>query len=94
MIRANLHCLDDDEILPNESLDGIEVSSTQEHRTLTNRAKGTKRQKVTDGFNASLGDMASSFKKFVECTNANLDKLVNGLYVNHENELGIKVVDG
>ncbi|KAM7522226.1 hypothetical protein LguiA_012128 [Lonicera macranthoides] len=94
VIRANFHCLDDDEILPNDGLDGIEVSSTQEHRTPSiNRGKGTKRPKVTDGFNASLGVMASSFKKFVECTNANLDKLANGLYVNHENELGKKVVD-
>ncbi|KAM7495614.1 hypothetical protein LguiB_030223 [Lonicera macranthoides] len=94
VIRANFHCLDDDEILPNDGLDGIEVSSTQEYRTpSTNRGRGTKRKKVTDGFNASLGDMASSFKKFVECTNANLDKLANGLYVNHENELGKKVVD-
>ncbi|KAM7510879.1 hypothetical protein LguiB_009754 [Lonicera macranthoides] len=37
--------------------------------------------------------MASSFKKFVECTNADFDKLANGLYVNYENELGKKVVD-
>lgn len=80
VIRAKFHCLDDDEILPNEELDGIEASSTQEHRTPTNRTKGTKRQKITSGFNASLGDMASSLKKFVECIDANLDKLTNGLY--------------
>ncbi|KAM7509082.1 hypothetical protein LguiA_019535 [Lonicera macranthoides] len=64
------------------------------HTSSTSRTQGrNKRAKISDELATSLEEMALLFKKFVENTNANLDKLANALCMSHEMELGKKVVD-
>ncbi|KAM7497880.1 hypothetical protein LguiA_022294 [Lonicera macranthoides] len=93
IIRANIHNIseNDDDINTSE---GIEVSSTENHHTSsTSRTKGRKRAKTSDGYSSSLGEIATSFKTFVQSTNENIDKLANAICMNHETELGKKVVE-
>ncbi|KAM7461678.1 hypothetical protein LguiA_029799 [Lonicera macranthoides] len=92
-IRANIHNIseNDDDINASE---GIEVSSTEKHHTSSiSRTKGRKRAKTLDGYSSSLGEIETSFKTFVQSTNENIDKLANAICMNHETELGKKVVE-
>ncbi|KAM7461695.1 hypothetical protein LguiA_029816 [Lonicera macranthoides] len=92
-IRANIYNIseNDDDINASE---GIEVSSTEKHHTSSiSRTKGRKRAKTLDGYSSSLGEIETSFKTFVQSTNENIDKLANAICMNHETELGKKVVE-
>ena len=70
------------------------IQSTQEHHTpSTNRTRGPKYLKTTMGTMQVQETWHALLQKIVGCTNAYLEKLINGLYINHKTKLRKKLVD-